>query len=370
MKIIADDTIPFLKGIAEPVADVVYIPAKGFTPEVVKDADALIVRSIDKCTSELLAGSRVRLITTATIGFDHIDIHYCESHGITWKNAPGCNAPSVAQYVLASLLRVALRRGESLQGKTLGIIGVGHVGKEVEKLALLFGMTILRNDPPRAEAEGPESFVSLEELLARADIITCHVPFTREGKYPTWHLADEKFFSQVRRGCWFINSCRGAVHDTKALLEAHQKGVVEEIILDCWENEPQINQELLKVVSVATPHIAGFSADGKATATRMCLEEIQRFFHVRFDRLKEVVPPAPANPLIDLDAFEDHRIENAFLQTFDPLAVDRKLRKDPSTFEWLRNHYDHPREPLAYQVKQSTPAEKSLLQQIGFQVIG
>lgn len=132
MKIIADDTIPFLKGIAEPVADVVYIPAKGFTPEVVKDADALIVRSIDKCTSELLAGSRVRLITTATIGFDHIDIHYCESHGITWKNAPGCNAPSVAQYVLASLLRVALRRGESLQGKTLGIIGVGHVGKEVE----------------------------------------------------------------------------------------------------------------------------------------------------------------------------------------------------------------------------------------------
>ncbi|MCI7357447.1 MAG: DUF3410 domain-containing protein, partial [Parabacteroides sp.] len=215
----------------------------------------------------------------------------------------------------------------------------------------------------------PESFVSLEELLARADIITCHVPFTREGKYPTWHLADEKFFSQVRRGCWFINSCRGAVHDTKALLEAHQKGLVEEIILDCWENEPQINQELLKVVSVATPHIAGFSADGKATATRMCLEEIQRFFHVQFDRLKEVVPPAPANPLIDLDAFEDHRIENAFLQTFDPLVVDRKLRKDPSTFEWLRNHYDHPREPLAYQVKQSTPAEKSLLQQIGFQVI-
>ena len=160
------------------------------------------------------------------------------------------------------------------------------------------------------------------------------------------------------------------MHDTKALLEAHQKGVVEEIILDCWENEPQINQELLKVVSIATPHIAGFSADGKATATRMCLEEIQRFFHVRFDRLKEVVPPAPANPLIDLDSFEDHRIENAFLQTFDPWGVDRKLRKDPSTFEWLRNHYDHPREPLAYQVKQSTPAEKSLLQQIGFQVIG
>lgn len=368
MKIVADDTIPFLKGIAEPVADVAYIPAKGFTPEIVKDADALIVRSIDKCTSDLLKGSRVRLITTATIGFDHIDIHYCESHGITWKNAPGCNAPSVAQYVMASLLRIALRRGESLQGKTLGIIGVGHVGKEVEKLASLFGMTILRNDPPRADAEGPEAFVSLEELAARADIITCHVPFTREGAYPTWHLADQSFFNQVRRGCWFINSCRGAVHDTQALLEAHGKGLVAEMILDCWENEPQISRELLDRVSIATPHIAGFSADGKATATRMCLEEIQRFFGIHFDRLGEVVPPAPAHPVINLDSFADHRIENAFLQTFDPLVVDKRLREDPSSFEWLRNHYDHPREPLAYRVIQATPAEKELLRKIGFVV--
>lgn len=368
MKIVADDTIPFLKGIAEPVADVVYIPAKGFTPEIVKDADALIVRSIDKCTSDLLKGSRVRLITTATIGFDHIDIHYCESHGITWKNAPGCNAPSVAQYVMASLLRIALRRGETLQGKTLGIIGVGHVGKEVEKLASLFGMTILRNDPPRADAEGPEAFVTLEELAARADIITCHVPFTREGAYPTWHLADQSFFNQVRRGCWFINSCRGAVHDTQALLEAHEKGIVAEMILDCWENEPQISRELLDRTSIATPHIAGFSADGKATATRMCLEEIQRFFGIHFDRLGEVVPPAPAHPVINLDLFADHRIENAFLQTFDPLVVDRRLREDPSSFEWLRNHYDHPREPLAYRVIQATPAEKDLLRKIGFVV--
>ena len=194
------------------------------------------------------------------------------------------------------------------------------------------------------------------------------MPCTLEGKYPTWHLADSKFFSQVRRGCWFINSCRGAVHDTNALLEAHRKGLVEEIILDCWENEPQISQELLSVVSIATPHIAGFSADGKATATRMCLEEIQRFFAVQFERLGEVVPPPPAQPLIDLDSFADHRIENAFLHTFDPLIIDKKLREDPSSFEWLRNHYDHPREPLAYQIKQATAEEKALLQKIGFGV--
>ncbi len=366
MKIIADDTIPFLKGIAEPVAEVVYIPAKGFTPGAVRDADALIVRSIDKCTSGLLEGSRVRLITTATIGFDHIDVRYCESHGITWKNAPGCDAPSVAQYVMASLLRVALRRGEPLRGKTLGIIGAGHVGKEVERLASLFGMAILRNDPPREEAGDPEVFVPLEELLACSDIVTCHVPLTLDGKHPTWHLADGEFFRRVRRGCWFVNSCRGAVHDTGALLEACRKGVVGEIILDCWEDEPQISRELLRAASVATPHIAGFSADGKAAATRACLEEIQRFFHVRFERLGEVAPPPPAHPLIDLDAFMGHRVERAFLHTFDPLAVDRKLRENPSAFEWLRNHYDHPREPFAYRVRQAMPAEGALLRKIGF----
>ena len=151
MKIIADNTVPYLKGILEPIADVSYLDSKEFTPTNIKDADALIVRSIDKCTRELLEGSRVRLITTATIGYDHIDIHYCEKTGITWKNAPGCNAASVGQYVLSSLVAVALRKGERLAGKTIGIVGVGHVGSIVEMLCEAMGMRVLRNDPPRAE---------------------------------------------------------------------------------------------------------------------------------------------------------------------------------------------------------------------------
>lgn len=366
MKIVADNTIPFLKGIAEPEATVVYLPAKGFTPETIADADALIVRSIDKCTPELLAVSRVKLITTATIGFDHIDTHYCDSHGITWRNAPGCNAPSVAQYLFSSLITVALRRGESLKGKTLGIVGVGHVGKEVEKLAIAFGMRVLRNDPPRAAAEGDAGFVSLEQLAAESDVITLHVPFTREGNYPTYHLANSDFFRKVRRGAWFANSCRGAVHDTRALLEAKTTGILSELILDCWENEPDINPLLLQNTSVATPHIAGFSADGKATATRMCLEEIQRFFGIRFSRFSEVVPPAPLQSVIDLKEFAEHRIEQAFLRTFNPGQIDRKLRQDPSSFEYLRNHYDHPREPKAYQVVNARPDEIELLKNIGF----
>lgn len=224
MKIIADNTVPYLKGILEPIADVSYLDSKEFTPTNIKDADALIVRSIDKCTRELLEGSRVRLITTATIGYDHIDIHYCEKTGITWKNAPGCNAASVGQYVLSSLVAVALRKGERLAGKTIGIVGVGHVGSIVEMLCEAMGMRVLRNDPPRAEQEGEDGFVSLDTIAKEADIITLHVPLTKEGRFATRHLADHAFFDRLERKPWFINSCRGAVHDTQALLQAKRTG--------------------------------------------------------------------------------------------------------------------------------------------------
>lgn len=366
MKIIADRTVPYLRGIPETFAEVVYLSSDEFTPEAVKDADALIVRSIDKCTKKLLAGSRVRLITTATIGFDHIDTHYCDEAGIRWVNAPGCNAMSVGQYIVASLLTLALRKGESLKGKTLGIVGVGHVGKIVEQLATTWGMRVLRNDPPRAEAEGEEGFVSLDTIAEEADIITLHVPFTREGRFATYHLADRAFFGKLKKRPWFINSCRGAVHDTAALLEAKQTDLIGELILDCWENEPRIDRPLLAETSLATPHIAGFSADGKANATRACLENIAHFFGIDREKIGKIVPPPPVNPYIDLDAFPDHRIERAVLASFDPRPVDRALRDAPEKFEAFRSGYAHPRQFEAYTVLHATPEESALLQQSGF----
>ena len=228
MKIVADNTVPFLKGIAEPIAEVKYLTSKEFTPENVQDADILIVRSIDKCTRELLEGSRVKLITSATIGFDHIDTRYCDKAGITWKNSPGCNAVSVAQYVLSGLVTIALRKGEPLQGKTIGIVGVGHVGKEVEKLCSAYGMNVLRNDPPRAEKEGKDGFVSLETIAEQADIVTFHTPLTKEGRFATRHLAGEDFFRKLQRKPWFVNASRGAVHDTDALLHARKEGKISE----------------------------------------------------------------------------------------------------------------------------------------------
>ena len=368
MKIVADNTVPYLKGIAEPIADVTYLTSKEFTPEQIHNADALIVRSIDKCTRELLEDSQVKLITSATIGFDHIDTQYCEEAGITWKNSPGCNAVSVAQYILAGLIILSLVRKEKLQGKTIGIIGVGHVGKEVQKLCTAFGLNVLLNDPPRAEIEGQKEFVSLDTIAEQADIITFHTPLTKTGRYATFHLAGKDFFSKLKKNPWFINASRGAVHDTEALLQAYQTGKISEMIIDCWENEPTINLELLSHTTIATPHIAGFSADGKANGTRMCLEHIESFFHLRFDKIKNVVPPALENPIIDLDKFTENRIEQAVLKSFNPLYVDKMLRENPNKFEWYRNNYQHPREFSAYTIIHATMEEAQVLQQLGFNV--
>lgn len=368
MKIVADCTVPYLKGAAETFAQVRYIAPGEFVRENISDADVLIVRSIDKCTREVLENTRVKLITTATIGFDHIDTAYCEAAGIRWVNAPGCNAVSVGQYILASLIVTARKTGEPLAGKTLGIIGAGHVGTQVERLAEAFGLRVLRNDPPRALREGAGAFVSLKTIAEEADIVTVHTPLTRSGEFPTFHLAGRSFFGSLRRRPWFINAARGAVHDTEALLEAKKEGTVSELILDCWENEPRIDRELLRLAAVATPHIAGFSADGKANGTRMCLEAIGRFYGLEVERISRVVPPAPAEPVIDLDAFSGNRIEEAVLATFDPLRVDRRLRESPEKFEFFRNNYDHPREFSAYTVRNARPEEAEMLRELGFRV--
>ena len=366
MKIIADNTIPYLRGIAEPFAEITYIAPEEFTREIIREADALIIRSIDKCTREVLEGSRVKLITTATIGFDHIDTRYCDEAGITWANAPGCNADSVAQYVFTSLLTLSIRKGISLKGKTLGIVGVGHVGKAVEKLCKAYGMHILCNDPPREEKEGPEEFVSLQTIARESDIITVHVPYTKTGKHATWHLANEAFFKEVKKNPWFLNTCRGAVHDTGALLKAKKEGILSELIIDCWENEPHIDLQLLAETAIATPHVAGFSADGKANGTRACLETIGRFYGVEIEKLKDVIPPAPANPVIDLNKFASNRMEQAILTTFKPETVDERLRQAPEKFEWFRNNYPHPREFKAYTLINIREEEYALADTLGF----
>lgn len=348
MKIIVDEKIPFIR---EPLArladEVVYLPGAAFSPEAVKDADALIIRTRTRCTRQLLEGSRVQFIATATVGFDHIDTDYCRQAGICWSNAPSCNAASVAQYLQASLLLLQRLRGRTLAGSTLGVVGVGNVGRLVAEVGMRLGMRVLLNDPPRAEHEGADGFSPLSRLAEECDVISFHVPLVREGKYCTFHLANSGFFRTLKRKPAIVNTSRGEVVETQALLQALDAGTAGDAIIDVWENEPDINLSLLNKVFIGTPHIAGYSADGKANATRMALDALCRHFGLSANY--HIVPPPPLTPVIHASDPTD-----ALLQMYDPRRDSEALRLHPECFEQLRGNYPLRREESAYTV---LPAE-------------
>ena len=344
MRVIVDNKIPFIKEAIEKIADsVIYTPGRDFTPELVKDADALIIRTRTRCNKELLEGSKVRFIATATIGFDHIDTEYCREAGIAWTNAPGCNSASVAQYVQSALLLLQQLKGVQLSELTLGIIGVGNVGSKIAQVGQELGMRVLKNDLPRQDKEGERDFSSLQALAAECDILTFHVPLYKEGKYKTYHLADGNFFRSLQRKPVVINTSRGEVIETNALLEAINNGTILDAIIDVWEHEPEINRELLEKVLIGTPHIAGYSADGKANATRMSLDSICRFFHL--NATYEITPPTPSSPLIEAKDREE-----ALLKMYNPIEDSNRLKSHPELFETLRGDYPLRREEKAYNI--------------------
>lgn len=345
MKAVVDDKIPYIAHAIESVADeVVYLPGKDFTPEVVADADVLVVRTRTRCDAALLAGSRVRFVATATIGYDHIDTAWCASAGISWANCPGCNAASVAQYVQSSLILLSRRHGRDLRGMTLGIVGAGNVGRRVADMARSMGLTVLLNDPPRAEAEGGAGFVTLDEVARRADIISLHTPLTRGGGHPTYHLADGALFASLARRPWLLNTSRGEVVDTEAVKQALDSGAIADAVIDVWEHEPAIDLRLMDKAFIATPHIAGYSADGKANASRMTMDNICRHFGI--ENRCRIEPPAPPQPVIEAATRDD-----ALLAIYDPKRDSDALRRDPSRFEWLRGNYPLRREAGAYEIR-------------------
>ena len=341
MKVIVDDKIPYIKGNIEQVADeVIYLPGNQFVSETIQDADALIIRTRTLCNRELLEGSRVKFIATATIGFDRIDTEYCRNAGITWTNAPGCNASSVAQYIHSALLLLQ-KKGYDLKNSCIGIIGVGNVGKKVQKVAELLGLKVLLNDPPRQEQEGNNDFTDLETIKRECDIITFHTPLNKEGKYRTYHLADHDFFQSLKKQPVIINTSRGEVIETQAILNALQNGTISNAIIDVWENEPGINLTLLNNVFLGTPHIAGYSADGKANATRMSLEALCDFFHL--PKNFHIAPPEPEQNIL-----KGMKEEDAYLLMYNPEQDSIKLKEHPELFEYLRGNYPLRREKEAY----------------------
>jgi len=374
IKIVADNKIPFLKGALERVAKVEYLPGGEISRSHLLDADALITRTRTKCTRDLLEGTSIRFIATATIGYDHIDTDYCKEKGIGWTNAPGCNSSSVEQYIVSTLLWLAIHRSLNLSTLSLGVIGVGNVGQKVAAAARALGMRVFLNDPPRERAEGPAEFVSLEELKEHADIITLHVPLNKGGMDNTEHLVNREFLTHLKNGAILINSSRGAVVDEEALLNGIRSGKLSDVILDVFENEPAINSDLLEALTLATPHIAGYSLDGKANGTAMSVRAISHFFSLGLDDWFPASIPVPELPEILADASESDLSEllwDIYAQTYDVSSDDQRLRNAPDSFELLRGEYPFRREPVAYAVRlfQGYSEIREILENLRFDVL-
>lgn len=316
--LIADRDIPFLAGVFENWFDVRYLPGREIGPADVRDAVALVVRTRTRCNAALLADSAVQIVATATIGTDHIDEDFCATRGIAVASAPGCNAAAVAQYVSVALRTLGLDR----PGATLGVIGVGHVGTKVAARARQAGMRVLLSDPPREAAEGPEGFTPLPELLAASDIVTLHIPLWPENR----DFADAAFFAAMKPGASFINASRGEVVDEAVLLAARPR--IDKLVLDVWKNEPAINRDLLATADIATPHIAGYSIQGKIGGTQAVVRAVGDFFGIR--------------PL------QRFRIRGVELpqEPYDILRDDAALRSHPDSFEQLRSNYPYRNDEL------------------------
>lgn len=367
MKIIADKNIPYLRGIAEHYGDVTYLSGSDFTKDSIKDADTLIVRTITHFDKEILEGSHVKLICSATIGYDHIDTHYCEQNGIIWRNAPGCNSGSVQQYIVSSLIVIAQKKNFDLKDKTIGIIGVGNVGRKVALACELLGMKVLLNDPPRQEKEGSSNFVDLDTIKKEADIITFHTPLIKEGKHKTLYLANSSFFEELKKTPIIINSARGSIIETTAIKHALKNNQISGAIIDCWEKEPTIDIDYMKMVDIATPHIAGYSADGKANATRMSLETIATFWKLPKDSINSIIIPNIADNIIDFNACNE--VEDVFIKTYNPLLDQKQLLLEPNKFTELRGNYPLRRESFAYSVKNVPKNQIALLNSFKFKLI-
>ncbi len=340
MKIVADNDIPFLEGVFEPYAEVVYKTGSAIAAADVADADALIIRTRTRCDASLLDGSSVRMIATATIGMDHIDLEYCRTHGIHVENAAGCNAGGVMQYVFSALYGVGARKGIKLEDCTFGIIGVGHVGSKVEAMARYLGFNVLLCDPPRAAVEGPEKFCSLEYLLENSDIVTMHVPLDET----TRGMADATFFALMKPGAIFINAARGEVIDEQALIAAAPK--LGAVVIDTWCNEPDINEELLDIADIATPHIAGYSLLGKQNATTMAVQAVARFFCIPelYDFKPQDADSSHEPVLLDLKGKNHGEIAAVFQYNYPIFTDDFRLRMEPHKFDKLRTEYQYRRD--------------------------
>jgi len=354
MRIVADENIAFVREAFGRLGEVVTLPGRGMSAAAVADADMLLVRSVTKVGSVLLDDSKVKFVGTATIGTDHLDTSYLDRRGIANAAAPGSNATSVAEYVMAALLVLARRGRYKLAGKSIGIVGVGNVGSRVAARAQALGMKVLLNDPPLFRKTGDRKYLPLEKLF-KANFITIHTPLTMEGQDATFHLVNEDFVARMKAGSVLINTARGQIAEGRALKRALDGDLLSEVILDVWENEPEPDPSLIERAAIATPHIAGYGYDGKVRGTQMIYDAACRFLKARRTWKMEDTMPVPPYPQLEIKARgreDEDVIRDAVLTVCDVEADDAAMRKTlqlpeedrAAYFDRLRREYPVRRE--------------------------
>lgn len=379
LKIVADVNIPYLPEAMKGIGEVTVLPSRSLTAEAVKDAELLFTRSTVKIGPQLLEGSKVRFVATATIGVDHVDFDYLQKKNIAFASAPGSNSNSVAEWFVNSLLTLAERKGFSIYGKTLGVVGVGNVGSKVARNAAALGLRVLFCDPPLARQSNEGKYLSLSTLLESCDILTFHVPLEKGGQDPTYHMIDEAMLARCKPGCIFINASRGPVVDGAALLRKMEQGRFTGVLLDVWEHEPIPEPALVHAVDLGSPHVAGHSLDGKANGTEMVYRAACAFLGVAPTwRSSMSLPPTPV-PSLSLSGAHDealilqamrslHRVEDddSFMRELATLPPEERGKR----FSSYRNEY-RPRREATY-TKVSVPENNRWLREalrvIGFSV--
>ena len=340
MKFVIDKAIPFVEGVFEPFAEVIYKEGPDIAREDLLDADALVIRTRTRCDAALLEGTSVKIIATATVSMDNIDLAWCKDHGIFVRNASGCNAGGVTNYVFSALYGTAARKSISLSGATLGIIGLGSDGSRVEEMGLALGFKTLRYDPWRAAKEGPSEFCDLDTVLAGADVVTLHIPVNDS----TRGMADAAFFARMKPGAFFINTAQGELVVEEDLIRAIPR--LGPVALDTWCHEPDINRTLLDLVDIATPHIAGYTLQGKQIGTSLAIRAVARFFGLSglydFFPTTEIIEYQAVH--IDAHDKTQGQIASVIQYNYPIFTDDFMFRMAPDRFSEMRANYSYRRE--------------------------
>ena len=373
MNVVVDENVAFAEEAFSKFGEVQLLHGREIDQSVLKNTDALIVRSITQINKKLLKGTAISFVGTATIGTDHVDLEYLKERSINFADAKGCNADAVAEYVFTALFSAAVKKNISLKDKTIGVVGVGNIGSRIVKLAEAYGMKVLMNDPPRQKKELSTAFVPLEKILT-ADIITIHTPLTIDGEDKTFHLFDRNKLIQLKEGTIFINASRGEVVDNTALSELLDVNKFT-AILDVWENEPNIDQELIRKVLYATPHVAGYSLEGKINGTRMMVDAMNKFFNKNILWQPELPEFEISEIIVDSASSKEELLSSIFTKIYN-IEEDSKPLKTFSGdkeslgkyFDLLRKEYPLRREFTNYSIKANAfPEElKKFLQVLRF----